>query len=68
LPVVSLSDIPFIGSTIRGLLLSVVEYWNAAQDTFPYLIVLWHVFIYVILPFELLMLTVKLVLGSRAPK
>ena len=64
---VSLTSIPFIGSTISGILLSVVSTYNAVIVTFPYAQVGFQVFLYVILPFELLMTVGKLLLGHRMP-
>lgn len=67
LPVVTLADIPVIGDTISSLLLTMVRMWNSFIDTFPYAGTAWQVFLYVILPFELLMLVGKFFLGHRMP-
>jgi len=67
LPTANLSELPIIGSTITDTLQTIVETWNAFMVTFPYAIVLWNCFIYVILPFELLLLLAKFFLGHRTP-
>lgn len=66
LPVVTISSIPYIGSTVSSLLLTIVKMFNAFADTFPYVTVLWHTFLYVVLPFEFIMLIMKFFLGSRS--
>jgi len=63
-PVVTLADIPLIGLSVRSLLLTVVLTWNGFLVTFPYAVVVWQVF-QIILSFELLMLVMKFLLGSR---
>lgn len=67
LPVVSLASIPLVGSFISSGLISVVKLWNTFLDTFPYAVLPWHIFIYVILPFELLLLVARFFLGHRLP-
>jgi len=67
LPTATLSDLPIIGDTIAVTLETVVETWNAFMVTFPYANTLWEVFIYVILPFEILLLVAKFLLGHRVP-
>jgi len=67
LPVVSVSSIPYYGEDIASVLLTVVTTWNAFMVTFPYAVVLWNIFLYVILPFEFLLLIGKFFLGSRLP-
>jgi len=67
LPVVSLATIPVIGETIRELLITVVQMWNAFIITFPYAEIAWLNFLVIILPFEILMLVAKFFLGSRTP-
>lgn len=41
--------------------------WSSFLVTFPYAIVAWHMFLWVVLPFEFLLLVFKLILGSRLP-
>jgi len=65
-PIVTLADVPVIGDTIRSLLLTVVKTWNSFLVTFPYSEVVWNIFLFVILPFEGLMIFLKFLLGSRA--
>jgi len=67
LPVVTLASLPIIGDSIRSILISVVSTWNGVLVTFPYFIVVWNIFRFVILPFEGLMLLGKFILGSRSP-
>jgi len=66
-PEVDISSIPYIGDTVRGYLVQAVQVWNAFISTFPYAGIAWQVFLYVILPFEIVMLVLKFFLGSRAP-
>jgi len=67
LPVVTISSIPLIGPTVSTFLFTMVGVWNAFMLTFPYARIGWEVFLYVILPFEALMLIGKFFLGSRMP-
>jgi len=67
LPVVSIASIPYIGSAVSGYLTTAVLTWNAFIATFPYAGIAWNVFIFVILPFEALMLIGKFFLGHRMP-
>jgi len=64
---VDLSNIPYIGSAFRDILITALSYWNTALTVVPYLVLPWHIFIYVLLPFEILMLVAKVILGSRVP-
>jgi len=52
---------------IDDALVSIVGTWNAFLVTFPYADIAWTMFIYFILPFELGMLLLKIILGSRTP-
>jgi len=52
---------------IDAALQNVVGIWNAFIVTFPYAEIGWHMFLYFILPFELLMLAMKFIMGSRLP-
>jgi len=67
LPVVSISTIPVIGPTVASWLLYTVKLYNGLISTFPYAQVAFQVLIYVIIPFELLMLLGKFLLGHRLP-
>jgi len=67
LPDAALADIPLIGNSVSSILLTVVRYWNTFMETFPYAQTGWDIFIYVIIPFEIALLTLKLFLGSRTP-
>jgi len=67
LPEVSISSIPYIGVPFYNLLVSLVSMWNAFISTFPYAGIAWNVLLFVILPFEVLMLLGKFFLGHRMP-
>jgi len=67
LPVVTLASIPIIGSSLQSILLTMVRTYNAFIDTFPYAETAFQLLIYVIIPFELLMLLGKFLLGHRLP-
>jgi len=67
LPDVSISSIYYIGPTLNEALVLISSKWNALMVTFPYAQLGWNVFLYLILPFELLLLTLKFFLGHRAP-
>lgn len=66
-PVVTIQSLPYIGEELRSILVTMVGYWNSFMDTFPYAVIAWQTFLYVILPFELLLLIGKIILGSRNP-
>jgi len=67
LPVATISSIPIIGSTISDILYSIIISWNTFMISFPYAQTLWDVFLFVIIPFEISVLILKLVFGSRTP-
>jgi len=67
LPVVTIASIPFIGEEVSGFLTSMILIWNAFTATFPYAQIACNVFLFVILPFEGLMLVGKFFLGHRMP-
>lgn len=67
LPVANLASIPIIGIPLRSALVQMVAIWNSAMDTFPYAEIVWNIFLYVIVPFELFMLILKFFLGGRLP-
>jgi len=65
-PVVHLSDLPF-GEQIVSVLTQIMGIWNAFVSTFPYAEIGFQVFLYVIIPFEILLIIAKFFLGSRLP-
>lgn len=67
LPTATLISIPVIGAAISSTLTTVILSWNAFMVTFPYAQDLWYIFLYIILPFEIAVLTLKLFLGGRIP-
>lgn len=67
LPVVTIASIPYIGTDLSSILTTMILTWNAFMATFPYAVVVWHVFLIVVLPFELLLLLGKFFLGHRFP-
>jgi hypothetical protein len=67
LPKVTLASLPYVGSYISSSLIFIVGLWNGVLTTFPYAVVGWHVFLWIILPFEGLMLVAKFFLGHRVP-
>lgn len=67
LPVVTLENVPYIGEALRGIIIDMVGVWKAVLTTFPYAQVAWDVFLYVIMPFEILLLVSKFFLGHRSP-
>jgi len=67
LPKVTIYSIPFIGPFISSLLDTIIPMWNAFLGTFPYAVVLWDTFLFVILPFEIFMIIGKFILGNRMP-
>lgn len=66
-PKVYLSDIPLVGDTITSVLATIGGTWAMALDTVPYLELPWNVFLYVIIPFEILLLVMRFFLGNRVP-
>jgi len=67
LPIVSISTIPIVGSSIYNAMAWGMGVWNAFLLTVPYAQLPWRIVLYVILPFELILLLVKVFLGSRVP-
>lgn len=61
LPVIT--ELPF---GIDGILTTAVSYYHGITETVPYLQVVWNCFLFV-LAFEVVLLVLKLVLGSRLP-
>lgn len=66
LPTVTIADIPFVGASVSSLLASMVLIWNAFMVTFPYAVVVWFCF-KIVLAFELILLTARLIMGNRLP-
>lgn len=66
-PKVTLSDIPLIGEYVSSSLIYMVSIWNSFLDTIPYLQLPYHLLLYYILPFEILLIILKFILGSRVP-
>jgi len=66
-PIVTLADIPLFGGWISEYLLTAVQMWNSFIYTFPYAQTAWRVLIYLIIPFEILIITARFFLGSRTP-
>jgi len=67
LPPVDIASLPFIGEFLSSTLITVVQILNAFVDSFPYAGVAWNIFIWVILPFEVVLLVAKFILGHRVP-
>jgi len=67
LPVVTISSLPYVGTDLSNILDQIVLIWNAFMVTFPYAQTIWTIFLTVILPFEILLLVAKVILGSRVP-
>lgn len=67
LPPVTIASIPIIGGPASTALLAMVKTWNALLSTVPYLEHLWDIFLFVILPFEGLLLIAKFFMGNRTP-
>lgn len=67
LPVATIDRIPYAGPSIASALTYIAGLWNTFLDTFPYGLVAWHMLIWVILPFEIVMLGAKFLLGTHLP-
>lgn len=67
LPSVGVSDIPLIGSFISYYFSLAVGYWNTFLTLFPPFAVVWSAFLYIIIPFEISMIILKVFFGSRLP-
>lgn len=67
LPEVYLSDIPLIGNELVSALTTMITTWNSFLVTFPYAEVVWDVILFVIIPFEILLLVARFFLGQRLP-
>jgi len=66
-PEVSIASIPWAGEWLSETLIDMVLIWNAFIITFPYAEIVWNMFLWVILPFEALMLLGRFFLGHRLP-
>jgi len=67
LPEVSIATLPYIGEPARAVLVSAVTMWNTFMVTFPYAQTPYDIFVYVIIPFEALILLARFFLGNRLP-
>ena len=67
IPTVSIQTIPFVGLTFNSILVSMIHGYFGLIGTVPYLQVVFQAFAFVILPFEFVVLTIKIILGSRVP-
>jgi len=67
LPTATISDIPYIGSSVYAVLVNIMYTWNVIIGTFPYITAVYQIFVFVILPFEVATLVVRFILGNRTP-
>lgn len=67
LPQVGVQDIPLFGSYIYTYFSYAVQYMNSVTEIVPFTEIVWHSFVYIILPFEFSLLFLKLILGNRLP-
>lgn len=67
IPNVGVKDIPFIGQSIAYYLALAVGYLNTGIGILPFGEIVWHSLLYVILPFEFMLITLKVFFGSRTP-
>jgi len=67
LPVVTIADIPLIGSVLNSFLVTFIPTWYAFMETFPYAQIVWDIFLLGVIPFELLLLGAKFFLGNHTP-
>lgn len=66
LPEVTVANIPFIGTFIYYYVGVAISYVNTMNTIVPYFLIVWQMFLWV-LEFEILLLLLKLFLGSRTP-
>lgn len=66
-PRVTLENIWVIGPTLRETLVIAVGYMNTLFVTLPHIETVWNMFVFVIIPFELVLLVMKFILGHRTP-
>jgi hypothetical protein len=67
LPNATIADLPYVGDTIQVVLIQAVSIWNSWMVTFPYSVDVWNRFVFGIIPFELLLVLVRFILGNRTP-
>jgi len=67
LPSVSIASIPIIGTSVSSTLTIIMGYLYGFLNVFPYAYDIWHVFLVVIIPFELILIIMKFFVGSRMP-
>jgi cellulose synthase/poly-beta-1,6-N-acetylglucosamine synthase-like glycosyltransferase len=67
IPTVTIADIPIIGPTVYGLIVTAMGYWNSFVAILPYFGLPWTMFVKIIIPFELTLLLLKVFLGHRTP-
>jgi len=65
-PVVTIASLPVVGEALSSTLTTMVRIWNSVIETFPYAGIAWQMFIFVVIPFEAIMILMKFFLGSRA--
>jgi len=65
--VVTISSIPYVGVALSEILTTAVLKFNAFMVTFPYAQPVWFRFLWVIIPFEILLLVAKFFFGNRLP-
>lgn len=65
-PSVTIANIPFIGTFIYYYLGVAISYVNTMNTIIPYFAIVWQSFLW-ILSFEIMLLFLKLFLGSRTP-
>jgi len=67
LPSATIADIPIIGETVSSIMIFAVTHWNSVIDTFPYFDIVWTLFLYIVIPFEVGLLVLRFFLGHRTP-
>lgn len=67
LPDAHIWELPIFGSQIYSALSSAVLAYYGAVETIPFLDFLSDVFVYVIIPFEMMLLALKVFLGNHRP-
>jgi len=65
--VVDIASIPLIGTIASNFLIFGVTQWNALLVTVPYFQFSWHALLWVVLPFEFLVLVGNFFFGARFP-
>jgi hypothetical protein len=67
IPSVGVANIPFIGTQVAYYWSLGVGYMNTAVTIIPFTEIVWHSFLYIILPFEFSLLVAKFFFGSHLP-